>query len=428
MSMIGPTCRITVKRVIVPARVTVGGEAMGEVPGRQGAPRVRRVLLVLATSGGGTGRHVADLARGLSTPSLDDHPSGDDQAVGGDHAVGGGRVPGAFAVTVAGPRETLDALELPAGVARVAVSVSTRPDPRRDAATARVLRRLAREVDVVHAHGVRAGALAVLAARTLRRRPAVVVTAHNAAVGGRGVRAVHALLATVVARGADAVLAVSGDLVDELQARGAPHAARALVPAPPLLPASRTPAEVRAELEVPAAAALLVTAARLAPQKGVDVLADALAGLARGRPDLPFVAVWAGEGPLADVAEKGPLRLLGPRRDVADLLAAADVVVVPSRWEGQPLIVQEALRAGAAIVATDAGGTREVAADAACLVPPGNPRALADAVERLLDDPAERDRLRVAARARAADLPTAADAVEQVRALYERAAAGRRSH
>src|SRR3954470_1705763 len=246
-------------------RVAVSEGAGGE--GATGAGReVRRVLLVLATSGGGTGRHVADLARGLTGPAG-----------------------GVLGVTVAGPAETLASLDLPRDVGRAEVAVATRPHPRRDLAAARALPRLARDADVVHAHGVRAGALAVLATRTLRPRPAVVVTSHNAAVGGRGVRLVHALLTTVVARGADAVLGVSGDLVDELRARGARHAAHALVPAPPLLPASRDRAEVRVALEVPRGAALLVTAARLAPQKGVDVLADAVVQLVRRRPDLPFV-------------------------------------------------------------------------------------------------------------------------------------------
>ncbi|MFP5390056.1 MAG: EAL domain-containing protein, partial [Gammaproteobacteria bacterium] len=82
---------------------------------------------------------------------------------------------------------------------------------------------------------VRAGALAVLAVRTLPagRRPGVVVTLHNLPVGGRAVRAVSAVLERVVARGADAVLGVSGDLVDRARRLGAAHAERALVPAPP---------------------------------------------------------------------------------------------------------------------------------------------------------------------------------------------------
>jgi putative peptidoglycan lipid II flippase len=359
----------------------------------------RRLLLVLATSGGGTGRHVAELAAGLAVP---------------------GR-----SVLVAGPAATLAALDLPPAVGTVAVEVAVRPRPVADLRAGRRLRALAGRADVVHAHGVRAGALTVLAARTLRRRPAVVVTAHNAAVGGRGVRAVHAVLATVVARGADAVLGVSRDVVADLRGRGARDAERALVPAPQQRPPLRDAATVRAELAVPDGAALLLTVARLAPQKGLDVLADALTRLR----ERPILAVVAGDGPLdaqlrarAD-AEELPLRFVGVRRDVPDLLAAADVVVVPSLWEGQSLLVQEALRAGAALVATDAGGTPEVTGAAALLVPPGNPGSLAAAVLRLLDDPGTADALRTAARQRAATLPTASDAVAQVTAVYRRAVA-----
>ena len=333
-------------------------------------------------------------------------------------------------VTVAGPRATLAALDLPGEADAAAVEVSVRPRPVADAVAVRRLRALARDVDVVHAHGVRAGALAVLATRALRRRPAVVVTAHNAAVGGRGVRALHGLLTSVVARGADAVLGVSGDLVTDLRAHGATDAARALVPAPPTRPATRTREQVRAELGVPDGAALLVTVARLAPQKGLDVLAEAVRRLegdgGAGRTG-GVVAVVAGDGPLEPALRDGPLRLLGVRRDVPDLLGAADVVVVPSRWEGQPLVVQEALRAGAAVVATDAGGTREVTGDAARLVPPGDAAALAGAIEGLLRDPRALAALREAAAARARTLPTAQDALAQVTALYARLLAARRA-
>jgi glycosyltransferase involved in cell wall biosynthesis len=286
----------------------------------------------------------------------------------------------------------------------------------------RRLRRLAAGADVVHAHGVRAGALAVVAVRFLRPRPAVVVTTHNAAVGGRGVRALHALLTTIVARGADGVLGVSGDLVAELRARGARDAERALVPAPPQAAPGRTSQQVRTELGVPDSAALVVTVARLAPQKGLDVLLEALALLR----DRPLLAVVAGDGPLeAEFRSRAddvrlPLRLLGVRRDVPDLLAAADVVVVPSLWEGQSLLVQEALRAGAALVVTDAGGNREVTGDAAVLVPPGDAAALAAGIAAVLDDPDRAARLRAAARDRAAGLPTASEALAQVRTVYGR--------
>jgi glycosyltransferase involved in cell wall biosynthesis len=114
-----------------------------------------------------------------------------------------------------------------------------------------------------------------------------------------------------------------------------------------------------------------------------------------------------------------PVRLLGRRTDVADLLAAADLVVVPSRWEGQPLIVQEALLAGAAIVATDAGGTAEVAGDGAVLVPPGDPAALATAIADLLADSVGLATLRQRARRRGQGLPSAEDALQAVIAVYQ---------
>jgi glycosyltransferase involved in cell wall biosynthesis len=290
--------------------------------------------------------------------------------------------------------------------------------------------------DVVHAHGLRAGALAVLAARSRTRRPAVVVTVHNAPVGGVAVASVTGVLERVVAHGADAVLAVSGDLVARQRALGARDVGRALVPAP-AREATAAPAEaagevaraVRARLGVPPGAALLVSVARLAPQKGLDVLADSLALLAARRPDLAVHAVVAGEGPLraaleSDAAARGlPLHLLGRCGEVADLLVAADLAVLPSRWEGQSLAVQEALRAGAALVATSAGGTAEVTGDAARLVPAGDARALAEAVADLLDDPAARAELRRRARDRAGTLPTTEAATAQVEALYARLAA-----
>ena len=106
------------------------------------------------------------------------------------------------------------------------------------------------------------------------------------------------------------------------------------------------------------------------------------------------------------------------------MLAGADLVVVPSLWEGQPLIVQEALRAGRPLVASRVGGIPDLTGqDAAVLVPPGDAAALADAVLSVLDDPALAARLGAAARARSAALPTQDDAVEAALDLYRRLAA-----
>jgi glycosyltransferase involved in cell wall biosynthesis len=208
---------------------------------------------------------------------------------------------------------------------------------------------------------------------------------------------------------------------------------RALVPAPHR-PTSGAPVEVtRAALGVRPGEYLLVCVARLAPQKGLGLLLDTVAGLVADPALTGRVrAVLAGDGPLdaelaAGAADRHlPLTLLGRRDDVPDLLAAADVVVVPSVWEGQPLIVQEALRAGAAIVATEVGGTAEVTGDAAVLVPSerrDTPEraagAMAAAISELLTDGAARTTLRERARSRAAQLPTDEDAGRQVLAVYD---------
>ena len=166
-------------------------------------------------------------------------------------------------------------------------------------------------------------------------------------------------------------------------------------------------------------------AGRLTAQKGFGVLIDA-ATRWQGRDPAPVLAI-AGEGPLAGElgaqarAAGVPVRFLGRRADVPALMAAADVVVVPSLWEGQPLVLQEALRAGRPLVASRAGGIPDLTGeDGALLVPPGDATALAGAVLSILDDPVAAARLAVAATERARGLPDADDAVDSVAALYGR--------
>jgi glycosyltransferase involved in cell wall biosynthesis len=167
---------------------------------------------------------------------------------------------------------------------------------------------------------------------------------------------------------------------------------------------------------------MAVCVARLAPQKGLDLLLDAVARLR----DLPLVVVIAGEGPerphLTERigAENLPVRLLGHRSDIVDLLSAADVVVSSSVWEGQPISLQEALQVGAAIVATDVGGTAAVLGDAGLLTAPGDDNALAAAIRLVVTYGSERDRLRSHAFERAAMLPDEAAAAEAALAVYER--------
>nr|ASV47117.1 hypothetical protein [uncultured bacterium] len=172
----------------------------------------------------------------------------------------------------------------------------------------------------------------------------------------------------------------------------------------PDLPAGPAPARRGGALRV-------ACAGRLDPAKGHDVLLRALA-------ELPGVeAVVYGEGAYrpeleklaADLGVADRVELPGRTPDVRDRLPAADVFCLPSRSEGFPLALVEAMLAGRACVASTAGGMPE-ALDGGCglLVPPDDPAALAGALRRLAGDPAERARLGSAARRRAAARFTAA--------------------
>ncbi|MCW2909031.1 MAG: glycosyl transferase group 1 [Actinomycetia bacterium] len=424
-----------------------------------GGPAGLTVSYLLGATAGGTGRHVAMLAGGCAARGATVHVYGP-AATGAGLARDEGPVPPAGAADPASPGaggcgagatarpaspgpadpDTTGSAPAHPGWDFSAVDVAARPRPGRDGAAVLRLRRvLARDApDVLHAHGLRAGALAALAlALPGTPRTALVVTVHNAPPAGRPAAAVYAGLELIVARGADAVLTVSGDLDDRMRRRGARLAGRAIVPAPAAAEAS--PAEIaalRREFAGPEFAGreraggapgdpeIVLGVGRLAAQKDFGSLIRAAARWQR-RAAVPLLLI-AGEGPLDSELRRQArtagvaVRFLGPRRDVPALLAAADVVVVPSAWEGQPLIVQEALRAGRPLVATRVGGIAELTGDdGARLVPPGDPEALAAAVTRLLDEPEDRGRLAAAARARAALLPTGTAAVDQVLSLYQ---------
>ena len=296
------------------------------------------------------------------------------------------------------------------------VRIQDRPRPLADLRTVRTLRRCIETAPppvAVHAHGLRAGALSALAVPR-DGRAHLAVTLHNRTVGPLPARAVGALLLRLLARRADTVLTVSPDLAEDARRAGARDVRHAVVPAPE--PAPRGPRGSTSQGSTTAEDPLdVLVVARLAPQKGLDGLLDAAALLDR---DSVRIRV-AGEGPLHARlqdrvrSEHLPVDLLGRRQDVPALLERADLVVSAAVWEGQPVWLQEALRAGRAIVATDAGGTRWVTGDAAHLVPVGDPAALADAIAAH-GESARRRQGEERSRRRAEDLPTVRDMVRQL--------------
>jgi glycosyltransferase involved in cell wall biosynthesis len=376
-----------------------------------------RLALVLGTSTGGTGRHVRTLAAGCAARGVRVEVFGPAQT-DRDFAFGG-----------AAP-----------GVGFTAVEVADRPRLPGDLRTIGRLRRLFRawRPDVVHAHGLRAGALAAIAVAFSRTaagnkqgRPALVVTVHNAPPAGGVTGAIYRVLELIVARNADSVLCVSADLEDRMRAAGAHRVGRALVPAAPVSGTADVSAETRAALRAEFGAnpgqAIVLAAGRLAAQKGFGLLLDAAAEWGDIRP-APLLVI-AGQGPLAGelqarAASLGlTVRFVGHRGDLPALLAAADVFVLPSVWEGQALILQEALRAGVPVVATRVGGNPELTGeDAAILVPPGDAQRLAEAVRAVLGDPALAARLRKAAAVRARTLPDEDAAVAAALAEYRHVA------
>jgi glycosyltransferase involved in cell wall biosynthesis len=172
---------------------------------------------------------------------------------------------------------------------------------------------------------------------------------------------------------------------------------------------------------------------RLCPEKGVDLLIRAMPLLSRRSQGAHLVVV--GDGPderrlrrlAQDLGVGDCVAFLGHRDDVPALLRQMDVLAVPSRSDGAPLVIHEAMQAGTAVVGSAVGGIPDRLEDGRCgvLVPAGRVDALADALSGLLADADARRRLSRAAR-RAAARHTFAGMVDVVERAYADAVAARR--
>ena len=266
--------------------------------------------------------------------------------------------------------------------------------------------------EVVHAQNVRMTAVAQAGRWGLRARPRLVATFH-------GVEPDRLRAAGRVLRRADAVAAVSTDLGRALEDHGVPAARTTVVPTaappPPTVAAS-----LAGELH-PDPGPLLVTVGRLVPAKNHARFLEAMAIIADRHPTARALVV--GDGPERRALEErakalglGPrVRFTGWRHDAPAIAAVADVAVFSSDSEGRSVAVLEALAAGTPVVTTPAPGMRELVTAGAGIVTDGSsPTELADAVSRLLDDPAAR-----AAMGRAAEAVAETTSTEGMLDAYE---------
>jgi glycosyltransferase involved in cell wall biosynthesis len=196
-------------------------------------------------------------------------------------------------------------------------------------------------------------------------------------------------------------------------------------------------AKMRADLGVSSNCPMLLAIARHEHQKGLDVLLEALPAV-RERIPAVRLAIAGRDGnqtpALLEAAQlqgrKGAVDFLGPRDDIPDLLCAADVVVIPSRWEGLSNVLIEAMALEAPVVCSDLPTLHDAVTngETASMVPPGDPKALADAIVATLSDPAAATHRAARARQRFLAGFTIDGVVDQMAAFYDRAlaAAGRR--
>ena len=315
-------------------------------------PEALRVLHVMECTIGGTRRHIVDVARGQNALGLDVHL-----------AVAAERQPDF--------RDDLGALAAE-GVGVFELPMVREVRPLLDASLARALKRHLRELRpaVVHAHSSKGGALGRWASlRTgIGRRvysPHSIAFLH-AARFGRAKRRLFKTVETYLGRRTDRLVAVSTSEAETIHASGVIDPARVrIVPngVDPAQYAGVTPAD-RAALATPAGAPVAAVVGLLYEAKGQDLALRALT-----LPGCEALHLWiAGEGELRAAYEALARELgvadrahfLGWRKDVPALLAAADFLLLPSRWEAMPYIVMEAMASRLPVVAARVDGVRDL--------------------------------------------------------------------
>jgi glycosyltransferase involved in cell wall biosynthesis len=315
------------------------------------------------------------------------------------------------------------------GVRVESLGLRSRWDPRGPGRALRLLR--SDPPDVVHSHMKHADLVAAYAAPRLGLPMVSTLHVIEDAVSpmGRlkrrlGIRARQRASATVAVSEAVRSWYLGAFRVDLAKVVTVPNG----VPAPPAVPEARRTA-LRAEFGVPEGHLLAATVALFRVGKGHDDLLDAVA-LLNGA-GVHFLLVGSGpeEARLRERVRSEGLTdevvFAGFRDDVAEVLAACDLVVHPSRADALPTALIHSLAAGVPAVATSVGGIPEIVGEAAGrLVPPGEPKALAAAIEELAGDPGLRRAMGAAARERFSARFDGEAWARRLRGLYQRVISG----
>jgi glycosyltransferase involved in cell wall biosynthesis len=209
---------------------------------------------------------------------------------------------------------------------------------------------------------------------------------------------------------ASVLVSVSGKTLEQAIHAGIRPERNTVIPngIPPMIIGSADRSEVRREIGVENGEPVLLSVGRLVYQKGHEYLVHAMPRVLGRYPHAK--AVICGEGALRPDLERqigelgleSRVRLVGNRNDVGKFLASADVFVLPSRWEGLPVALLEAMGAGLPVVATRVEGVEEVVEDErqGLLIPPEDAEALAAALLQLIGDPQLRKQMGEAGRTR----------------------------
>lgn len=354
-------------------------------------PKIRLMHILEATVGG-TRRHLLDLCLGLPADRFQQHVV---CSVLRDES---------FLTDVAALRE--------AGIEVTILPMKREISLTSDWRCLRDLRRIMTDwrPQIVHGHSSKGGFLARLAARSVRPRPRLVYNPHGFAFQMRTSSWKQALYVglernagrltdvLVAACASQKDLALQHHLLPEERIRVVPNGIRAEE-----FQIQVDRKAIREELGLPAEAKLLGTVAALVPQKGVEHLVRAAVAVRRERPDVHLLIIGDGplRGPLQRLAEHleltampapahpNGIHFLGQRHDVPRLLAALDLFVLPSLWEGLPYVLLEAGAAGLPVVATAIPGNVDLIEEGrtGLLAPAGDPLELALTLFRALDDP-----------------------------------------